>query len=120
VAERARLQFGQSVAPAGAAGRDRPLVADQLAAAAGENRRTARLICVLLLVAADRGVPDAAAVCRHAAEDGGAAVVGGITRVQSGADFDDAGTQKREERLGKKLSPDVASLQDVKPAPGAA
>jgi hypothetical protein len=32
------VQPGQSVAAAGAAGRDRQVVADQLAAAAGENR----------------------------------------------------------------------------------
>ena len=74
------------------------LVADQLAAAAGENRRTARLICALLLVAAGRGASDAAAVCRHAAEDRGAAVVGGITRAQSGADFD-YGWRRREKCL---------------------
>jgi hypothetical protein len=37
---------------------------------------------------------DAAVVCRHAAEDRGAAVAGGIRRAQSRADFDDkAGAQ---------------------------
>ena len=38
VAERDRLQPGKHMATAGAAGENRPVVADQLAAAAGEDR----------------------------------------------------------------------------------
>ena len=50
--------------------------------------------CALLLVAVGRGTSDPAAVCRHAAEDRGAAVAGGIRRAQGGANFgDDAGAQ---------------------------
>ena len=48
---------------------------------------------------------DAAVVCRHAAEDRGAAVAGGIRRAQSGADFDDdAGRrQKRVQDHSNKM-----------------
>ncbi len=54
------------------------LVADQLAAAVGEERRTAHPTGALLLVAVGRGASDPAAVCRHAAGDHGAAFAGGI------------------------------------------
>ena len=57
---------------------DRELVADQLAAAVGEDRRTAGQACTLLLAAAGGEPSDAAAVWRHAAEDRDAAVAGGI------------------------------------------
>jgi hypothetical protein len=46
------------------------------------------------------------AVCRHAAEDRGAAVPGGIRRAQSGADFDDdagAAEEVSAEALGKRV-----------------
>ena len=65
------------------------LVADQLAAAAGENRRAFDKTRPLLLVAAGGESPDAVVVRRHAAEDRGAAGPGGIRRAQSGADFGD-------------------------------
>jgi hypothetical protein len=46
------------------------------------------------LVAAGRRASDAPVVCRHAAEDRGAAVAGRIRRAQSGSDFgDDAEAQ---------------------------
>jgi hypothetical protein len=64
----------------GAARADREVVADQLAAAVGEDRWTAHLTCALPLVAAGRRASDAAVACRHAAEDRGAAVARGIRR----------------------------------------
>jgi len=44
----------------------------------GESRRAIDQACALLLAAAGRGASDAEAVCRHAAEDRGAAVASGI------------------------------------------
>ena len=74
---------------------DRQLVADQLAAAAGENRRTVDQARTLLLAAAGGEPSDAAAVCRHAAEDRGAAVAGGIGGLLSATDFgDEIGRQR--------------------------
>jgi hypothetical protein len=78
VAEPDRLQSRQPVAAAGAADEDRALVADQLAAAVGENRRPIDQTRPLLLVAAGGESPDAAVVCRHVGKDRGAAVAGGI------------------------------------------
>jgi hypothetical protein len=120
VAERDRLQLGQPVAAAGAAGTDRSLVADQLAAAAGEDRRAFNKACTLLLAAACGEPPDAAALREHAAKDRDAAVAGVIGRVQSGADFDnDAGAQEEvsAEPFGKRAAPGVACQSDAKPAP---
>ena len=84
---------------------DRHLVADQLAAAAGENRGPSDKTRPLLLVAAGGESPDAAALWRHAAKDRDAAVAGGIKRPRSGANFDDApGTREkcRRNRWGKQ------------------
>ena len=88
MAERDRLQFGQPVAAIGAAGTDRSLVADQLAAAVGEDRRAFNKACSLLLAAAGGESSDAAALREHAAKDRDAAVASGIGRVQSAADCD--------------------------------
>ena len=99
------LQPREFVATPGAADEGRHLVADQLAAAVGENRRTAHQTCALLLVAVGRGASDPAVVCWHAAEDHGAAVAGWMRQVQSGSDFDDdAGAQGEvsAEPLGKR------------------
>ncbi len=82
-----RLQPRKFVPAAGAAHEGRHLVADQLAAATAENRRTVDQARTLLLAAAGGEPSDAAAVCRHAAEDRGAAVAGGIRRAQSGSKF---------------------------------
>jgi len=79
--------------------------------------------CALLLVAAGRGASDAAAVCRHAAEDRGAAVAGGIRRAQSGADFDDNAAAQGEvsvESSGKSTFSGVACPPDAKPPPSGA
>jgi Transposase DDE domain group 1 len=90
--------LGKLVGAAGAGDADREVVADQLAAAVGEDRRTAHQTCALLLVGAGGEASDAAVVCRHAAEDRGAAIAGGTRRAQRGADFnDDAG--RREKRV---------------------
>ena len=57
---------------------NREVVANKLAAAVGESRRAFDKARTLLLVAAGGESPDPAAVCRHAAENRGAAVAGGI------------------------------------------
>jgi len=54
------------------------VVANQLVAAVGENRRTAHQTCALLLVAIVGEPSDAAVVWRHAADDHNAAVVSRI------------------------------------------
>ena len=80
MAEPDRLQPREFVAAAGAADEDRQLVADQLAAAAGENRRAFDKACPVLLVAAGRESSDAPALRKHAAEDRDAAAASGIRR----------------------------------------
>src|ERR1039458_7373652 len=62
MAERARLQPGEPVAAAGAAEEDRELVADEFAAAVGEDRRAVSEACPVLLAAVGGEPPDAAAV----------------------------------------------------------
>ncbi len=64
--------LGQSVAPSGAAQENRRLVADELAAAAGENRRPAGQACPLLLAPAGRGASAPALVWPDASADGSA------------------------------------------------
>src|SRR5271167_1912816 len=61
-AEPAGLQLGQFVATAGVAQADRELVPDELAATAGEDRRTAGQTCALLLATGGGRTSDAAAV----------------------------------------------------------
>ena len=112
--------LGNLCRAAGAADEGRHLVADQLAAATGENRRTLDQARTLLLAAAGGEPSDPAAVCRHAAEDRSAAVAGGIRRAQSGADFDDdarAQGKVSAEPFGKRASPGVACPADAKSAP---
>jgi hypothetical protein len=96
VAQRDRLQSREPLAAAGAAGVDREMVADQLAAAVGEDRRTAHQTCALLLVAAGGASPDPAALCRHAGEDRGAAVASGISGPRNGVGFGDAEGRGRD------------------------
>ena len=64
-----RLQPGKPVAAAGAAEEDRELVADQLAATAGEDRRQAGQACPLLLADAGRRPSHTAAVWEHGTAD---------------------------------------------------
>jgi len=103
VAERDRLQPGQPVAAGGVAGADRRLVADQLAAAVGENRRAFDKACPVLLVAAGGESSDAPALRKHAAEDRGAAAASGIGGPQSGADFGDEIERQRDKCLKTRL-----------------
>ena len=69
MAERDRPQSGEPVAAAGAALEDRQLVADQPAAAAGEDGWSLGGTRPILLAAAGREPSDAAAVRGHAAPD---------------------------------------------------
>src|ERR1035437_3777746 len=78
VAEPDRLQPREFVAAAGVAGAGRHLVADQLAAAPGEDRRAVDQACPVLLAPAGGESSDAAALRKHAAEDRDAAVASGI------------------------------------------
>src|ERR1035437_7329024 len=88
VTERDRIQLGQPVASAGAAEGNRNVVVDQLAAAAGEDRRPVGQAFPLLLAVLGREPSDAAPVRKHAAADSGFAAAGRIgaaaTRNQSG------------------------------------
>ncbi|MGB7723564.1 MAG: IS1380 family transposase, partial [Bryobacteraceae bacterium] len=67
VVERDGLQPGEPVAEAGATEEDRELVADELAATVGEDRRQAGQTCPLLLADAGREPSDAAVVREHGA-----------------------------------------------------
>jgi hypothetical protein len=78
VAERDRIQLGQPVAAAGAAEGNRNVVVDQLAAAAGEDRRPVGKACPLLLAVVGREPSDAAPVRKYAAADSGFAAAGRI------------------------------------------
>jgi len=71
VAERDRIQPGQSVAEAGTAAENRQRVAYPLATAVGET-------CPLLLAAVGREPSDAAHVRKHAAAHGGSAAASGV------------------------------------------
>jgi hypothetical protein len=66
-AEPAGLQPGQSLAAAGAAEEDRPLVADEFAAAAGEDGRAAGQTRPLLLAATGGRPSDATTLRQHGA-----------------------------------------------------
>jgi hypothetical protein len=66
------------MAAAGAAAENRPLVAHELAAAAGENGRTPDQARPLLLAAAGGESPHAAVVWKHAAKDCGAPITSRI------------------------------------------
>ena len=79
MAERARLQPREPVAALGAAQQNRQLVADQLAAAIGEDGRPVSQARTVLLVAAGRKSSDAAAVWQHGAANLGATAACGIT-----------------------------------------
>src|SRR6516164_205813 len=84
VAERDRLQSGEPVAAAGTAEENRQMVADQLAAAAGEDGRAAGEARPLLLASLGREPSDPAALRRHALADGVAARPDGVGQPQAG------------------------------------
>ncbi len=67
------IQSGESLETACSATEDRELVADELAAAAGENGRTAGETCAILLAFAGRRVLEPEVVQQHAANDLGTA-----------------------------------------------
>jgi len=69
---------GEPVAAAGAAEEDRQLVADEFAAAAGEDRWAVGEARPLLLAAASGKPSDAGAVCEYGAADCGVAGTSGI------------------------------------------
>ena len=89
MAERDRLQPGQPVAATGAARADRQLVADQSAAASGEDRRALDQARPLLLVAGGGEPSYVPAVWQHAEEDRDAAGASGIGAPRSAADLGD-------------------------------
>src|SRR6266849_5748737 len=76
LAECDRLQSGQPVATASVAEEDWKLVADELAAAAGEDGRSAGETCALLLAFAGRRTSESEAVRQHAENDRGVATAG--------------------------------------------
>src|SRR5208283_4681505 len=69
LAERARVQPGKPVAAFGTAEEDRELVADQFAAAVGEDRRQAGQACPVLLADAGRGPSHTAPVWENGRAD---------------------------------------------------
>ena len=73
-----RLQLGEPVGPAGATEKDRELVADQLAATVGEDRRQADQARPVLLAPVGRGPSDEAGVRGDSTADLGAAFTGGL------------------------------------------
>jgi len=75
---RSNQVLGQPVPSAGAAQANRELVADQLATAVGEGRRTAGQTCALLLATAGGRTSDAAAVRGDAGPDRAATDTDGI------------------------------------------
>ena len=60
------------------------LVADEFAAALGEDRRTAGETCALLLAALGRRAPESEAVRQHAEDDRGAAAAGRLANRERG------------------------------------
>jgi hypothetical protein len=72
------------VAAAGTAEEDRPLVADQRAAAVGQDRWALSETCPVLLAPAGRGASDEASVRSDAAKDLGAAATSGIAKRLAG------------------------------------
>src|SRR5713226_3778849 len=78
LAERDRPQSGQPVATASVAEEDWELVADELAAAAGENGRSAAETRPVLLAAAGPEPPDAATLRGHGRADRVAALARGV------------------------------------------
>src|SRR5664279_5690612 len=99
MAEPDRLQPGEPVAAAGAAKQDRQLVADELAATAGEDGRTIGETRPLLLPATGGEPPDAAAVRKHAAADRGVGRASGVA------------IDSWQENLAKKEAEGEVSLQ---------
>src|SRR5437879_4511938 len=102
LAECDRLQSGQPVATASVAEEDWELVADELAAAAGEDGRSACETCALLLAFAGRRTSESEAVRQHAENDRGVAAAGRLAnqdRKQTSARKPSSGEVKQRGRL---------------------
>src|ERR1035437_7045784 len=78
MAKRDSLQPGQPLAATGTSAEDWQLVFDELAAAVGEDGRTAGETCPVLLAMVGREPSDAAAVCQHVGTDSWAVASVGI------------------------------------------
>src|ERR1039457_2835878 len=91
-AEPAGLQPGEFVAAAGVAQAHRELVADQLAAAAGEDGRTAGETCPLLLALVGGEPSDETVVWQYAPADSRSVASGGVARATG------AGNRSRAKR----------------------
>ena len=78
MAQHSGLQPGESVSTAGAAERNRNVVVDQLAAAAGEDRRTVGKARAVLLADAGGRTPDESTVLGDVAQDCAVADTDGI------------------------------------------
>src|SRR5208337_1536355 len=87
-AEPAGLQPGQFVAAPGVAQANRELVADQLAAAAGENGRTAGETCPLLLAVVGGEPSDETVVCQYAPADSRSVASSGIAETAGSREID--------------------------------
>ncbi len=72
----------------------------ELAAAAGEDRRTANETCPLLLAAAGREPSDAAALWSHAGQDRSVALARRVGEPTTGSDFSDARGTGRQSVAG--------------------
>src|SRR2546427_8247423 len=105
LAECDRLQSGQPVATASVAEEDWELVADELAAAAGEDGRLAGETCALLLAFAGRRTSGSEAVRQHAENDRGVAAAGRLAnqdrKQTSGRKRHPAGKCQRRGKLGR-------------------
>jgi hypothetical protein len=91
----AGLQPWQPMAAAGAAEKNRPLVAHDLTATAGENKRMPDQARPTSLAAAGEELPHAAAVWGHAAKDCGGPITSKIGEPQTETEF---GTEPKLEK----------------------
>ncbi len=96
LAERDCLKPREPVAAAGAAEAEQQLVADELAAAAGEDRRAADQTRSQLLAALGGESSDTAAVWSHGGPDHCATLASRLGEPQTGADFGDEGGWGKE------------------------
>src|SRR5229473_5885911 len=76
--------------------------------------------CALLLVAVGRGAPNAAVLCRHAAEDRAVAVANGIGGARNAAEFgDEIGRQtdtcQRTRSEGRQLQVSYVNARQIWP-----
>jgi hypothetical protein len=101
VAECDCLQLGQPVAAPGTAQKDRQLVADEPAAAVGENRRSAGETCPGLLAAFGGESSDAAALRSYGAADRVAALA---SRLESTPGWENLGNEQERGRGVREIA----------------